>query len=78
MWAAGLVHRDGEVAYGTPEWKQWLTDKRAGKNPPLRLTHRKRALATLENIPRGGVEQSPTGAGILPPATSKDGPDPLT
>jgi hypothetical protein len=34
MWAAGLVHRDGEVA-DTPEWKQWLTDKRAGKNPPL-------------------------------------------
>ena len=21
--------------YDTPEWKQWLTDKRAGKNPPL-------------------------------------------
>jgi hypothetical protein len=21
--------------YDTPEWKQWLADKRAGKNPPL-------------------------------------------
>jgi hypothetical protein len=21
--------------YDTPEWKQWLTDKRAGKNAPL-------------------------------------------
>jgi hypothetical protein len=21
--------------YDTPPWKQWLTDKRAGKNPPL-------------------------------------------
>jgi len=21
--------------YGTPAWKQWLTDKRAGKTPPL-------------------------------------------
>jgi hypothetical protein len=21
--------------YNTPEWKQWLSDARAGKNPPL-------------------------------------------
>jgi hypothetical protein len=21
--------------YDTPAWKQWLDDKRAGKNPPL-------------------------------------------
>jgi hypothetical protein len=21
--------------YNTPEWKQWLIDARAGKNPPL-------------------------------------------
>jgi hypothetical protein len=26
--------------YNTPKWKEWLADKRAGKNPPLRADAR--------------------------------------
>jgi hypothetical protein len=36
--------------YDIVEWKQWLADKRAGKNPPLPPTPSS-ALASLEDAP---------------------------
>ena len=33
--ASGMVHRNGEAADHTAEWKAWLRDTRAGKTPAL-------------------------------------------
>jgi hypothetical protein len=37
--------------YDIAEWKQWLADKRAGKNPPLPPPTPSSALASLEDAP---------------------------
>jgi hypothetical protein len=72
---------------GASRWRSGRTTRPNGSNGSptsapartrrSRLTHRKaRSCHSRKIYPRGVVEQSPTGAGILPPATSKDGPDP--